>query len=97
MEESGWTKFPPRLEHQPIFYPVTNEAYATQIARDWNVKESGSGYVTEFDVESAYVSRFEIHTVGSSQHQELWVPAEELDDFNLHIVGKIRVISEFHG
>lgn len=34
--------WPPRLPEQPIFYPVTNEEYAIQIARDWNVKESGA-------------------------------------------------------
>jgi len=42
IEQSGWTKFPPRLPEQPIFYPVMNEAYAVQIARDWNVRESGA-------------------------------------------------------
>jgi hypothetical protein len=26
--------FPPRLGWQPIFYPVLNQAYAEQIARD---------------------------------------------------------------
>ena len=45
---SGFRAFPPRLPTQPIFYPVLNEEYATQIARDWNVKESGAGYVTRF-------------------------------------------------
>lgn len=96
IRQSGWKAFPPRLAHQPIFYPVMNEAYATQIARDWNVKESGSGFVTEFRVESDYVGKFEIHTVGSSIHRELWVPTEELEEFNRHIVGVIRVIAEFH-
>jgi len=38
IEASGWKEFPPRLPGQPIFYPVTNEEYATQIARDWNVR-----------------------------------------------------------
>ncbi|HWB27845.1 MAG TPA: hypothetical protein VG738_20375 [Chitinophagaceae bacterium] len=42
IEDSGWTKFPPRLPEQPIFYPVLNEEYAVQIARDWNVPASGS-------------------------------------------------------
>ena len=43
IRESGWTAFPPRLPEQPILYPVLNQEYAAQIARDWNVKESGSG------------------------------------------------------
>lgn len=30
--ESGFKKFPPRLMWQPIFYPVLNEQYASQIA-----------------------------------------------------------------
>jgi hypothetical protein len=48
IRESGFRRFPPRLPHQPIFYPVLTEAYATKIARDWNVKASGAGYVTRF-------------------------------------------------
>ena len=44
--DAGYRAFPPRLPEQPIFYPVLHEAYAVQIARDWNVKASGSGYVT---------------------------------------------------
>ncbi len=31
---SGWREFPLRLPEQPIFYPVLNEEYAAQIARD---------------------------------------------------------------
>ena len=50
IEQSGWRRFPPRLPDQPIFYPVMNEAYAIQIARDWNVPASGVGYVTRFEV-----------------------------------------------
>ena len=73
-----------------------NEEYATQIARDWNVKDSGSGYVTRFEVESDYLARFKVETVGGSIHQELWVPAEDLDEFNRRIVGRIDMIAEFH-
>lgn len=50
LEESGWVRWPPRLPERPIFYPVLNRDYAIRIARDWNVKHSGAGYVTEFDV-----------------------------------------------
>ncbi|MCX6602849.1 MAG: ADP-ribosylation/crystallin J1, partial [Acidobacteria bacterium] len=35
---ANWQAFPPRLPEQPIFYPVVNREYATQIARDWNTK-----------------------------------------------------------
>lgn len=95
IEASGWREFPPRLPEQPVFYPVLNAGYARQIARDWNVRESGSGFVTQFDVQEDYVARFEVQVVGGSVHEELWVPADELANFNRHIVGKISVIESF--
>jgi hypothetical protein len=88
--------FPPRLPEHPIFYPVMNEDYAVQIARDWNVRDSGSGFVTRFEVEAAFVQQYPVQKVGGSLHMELWVPADELEEFNRHIVGKIEVIAEFH-
>ena len=95
IEQSGWTKFPPRLPEQPIFYPVMNEEYAIQIARDWNVPASGLGFVTKFAIKTEYVSRFEIQNVGGEIHNELWIPAEELEEFNSNIVGQIEVVKEF--
>lgn len=95
IEGSGWSAFPPRLPHQPIFYPVTNEDYAIQIARDWNVKESGSGFVTRFEVDAEYAARFPRKIVGSRIHEELWVPADELAEFNTRIIGKITVTQAF--
>lgn len=95
ISKSGWKRFPPRLPEQPIFYPVLNQKYAAQIARDWNVKESGSGYVTRFDIESVYLEKFPRQVVGGSVHEELWVPAEELEEFNSKIVGLIEVVDAF--
>jgi hypothetical protein len=95
IQAAGFRAFPPRLSDQPIFYPVTNHEYARQIARDWNVKASGAGYVTRFEVNAAYLSRFAVQTVGGSIHTEYWIPAEELPDFNANIVGLIEVIEEF--
>jgi hypothetical protein len=73
-----------------------NEEYASQIARDWNVRDSGAGYVTRFEVDAEFIKRYPIKIVGGVQHTELWVPAEELQEFNQHIVGKIAVVAEFH-
>src|SRR3954467_10187823 len=94
IRESGDQAFPPRLPEQPIFYPVINEEYATQIARDWNVKASGVGYVTRFRVRTAFLQKYDVHIVGSSVHQEYWIPAEDLEQFNQNIIGLIDVISE---
>jgi len=95
IEESGWTKFPPRLFDQPIFYPVMNEDYAIQIARDWNVAASGSGFVTKFNVRSEYLKKFDVQNVGGEIHNELWVPADELEEFNQNIIGLIEVTQRF--
>lgn len=98
--ESGWKRFPPRLEWQPIFYPVLNQSYAEQIAREWNTEDAFSGYcgvVTAFDVEEAFLSRYDIQNVGGQGHDELWVPAEELEAFNQHIDGPIRIVAAFFG
>ncbi|MBC8050952.1 MAG: hypothetical protein H7X92_12535 [Chitinophagales bacterium] len=96
IEESGFKVFPPRLPEQPIFYPVTNEGYATQIARDWNTKTGARlGYVTRFNVRESFLVGFERKIVGGREHEEYWIPAERLDDFNFNIVGPIEVIAEF--
>jgi len=99
IRDSGFRSFPPRLSTQPIFYPVLNEDYALQIAHDWNTKDAASGYlgyVTRFEVQADYLSQYDVQTVGSQTHQEYWIPAEDLDHFNQHIVGLIEVIAEFH-
>ena len=96
IEQSGFTEFPPRLPEQPIFYPVLNEEYATQIARDWNAKHDGVGYVTRFVVRTNYLERYQIQTVGGAVHQEYWIPAEDLPEFNRNIVGAIAIIAEYH-
>jgi hypothetical protein len=95
VRSTGFTKWPPRLPEQPIFYPVTNEQYAIEIARDWNVRESGVGYVTRFEVTKTFMDQYEVQQVGTSHHTEWWIPAEELDALNANIVGKIEVLHEF--
>lgn len=96
IEQSGYKEYPPRLPEQPIFYPVLNETYAQEIAQKWNTKESDcKGYVTKFEIDDDYCSAFEVHTVGRYYHQELWVPAEELSNFNQHIIGLIEVINSY--
>lgn len=96
VEASGWRRFPDRLDWQPIFYPVLSEHYAARIAKEWNTKDEANGavgYVTRFEVEAVYLSRFEPHSAGGEELVELWVPAEELANFNDHIVGQITVIA----
>lgn len=96
IRDSEWRMFPPRLPEQPIFYPVLEEEYAIQIARDWNTRDGGTGYVLRFQVQEEYLAQFPVHTAGSRIHREYWIPAEELAEFNRHLVGKIEVVKEFN-
>jgi hypothetical protein len=94
---SGFTAFPARLPEQPFFYPVLNEAYAVKIARDWNTKYNVEqcGYVTRFSVATDFLGHYKVQCVGGSEHQEYWIPAEDLEQFNRNIVGRIEVVAEF--
>ena len=94
----GMRAFPPRLPDQPIFYPVLNPGYAREIAEGWNTKsDTFAGYVTRFSVHNDYVARFERRVVGAARHEELWVPAEKLDEFNSHLVGHVEIITAYFG
>jgi hypothetical protein len=97
IEASVFTAFPPRLPEQPIFYPVLNEEYAAQIARDWNAKYNADkiGFVTKFNVRKAFLDKYEVKLVGGATHEEYWIPAEDLEEFNRNIIGKVEVIGEF--
>ena len=95
IKQSGFREFPLRLPEQPIFYPVLNEEYAAQIARDWNAKASGAGFVLRFQVCKEYLDRYEVHRVGAANHDEYWIPAEHLDEFNRNIVGPIELIASY--
>lgn len=64
-----------------------------------NTKDAASGYagyVTRFSVKANYINLYQIQTAGcAGKHLEYSVPAEELEEFNENIVGKIGVIAEF--
>jgi hypothetical protein len=97
LELAAFRRWPPRLDEQPIFYPVTNERYAREIAEGWNVDDDGVAFVTRFHVRAALATRYAVETVGAAHHTELWVPAEDLDAFNEAIVGPIEVLARFEG
>ena len=98
IRDSEFKEFPPRLPEQPIFYPVLNEDYATQIARDWNTQDERSGfvgYVLRFQVRSSFLNEYDVRTVGNAGHREYWIPAADVRKFNANIVGVIEVVAEY--
>jgi hypothetical protein len=98
IEETGFKRFPPRLDWQPIFYPVLTQEYADAIARDWNSTDPAHnfvGFVTRFQVRNEYLCNYEIQTAADLHTLEYWIPAEDLGLFNDNIVGIIEVIAQF--
>lgn len=66
VEASGWRAWPAGLPEQPIFYPVLKEAYATKIAKEWNVLQGGVGHVTRFEVRKAFLDSYDVQQVGDA-------------------------------
>ena len=100
INESSFRRFPPRLNWQPIFYPVINQEYAEQIAQRWNTEDEFSGYagyVVAFNLPEDYLKQYPVQNVGGEIHNELWVPSEKLEEFNDNIIGEIRLVKSFFG
>ncbi|MGB1251114.1 MAG: hypothetical protein ACPG8W_10900 [Candidatus Promineifilaceae bacterium] len=98
VEQTGFKAWPPRLPEQPIFYPVTNEAYAAEIAQRWNTTDAENGnvgYVSRFRVSNSFLDRYDIQTVGARHHTEYWIPADDLPQLNANIVGQIEITQKF--
>jgi hypothetical protein len=98
--ENNYKTFPPRFEWQPIFYPVINQAYAEQIADEWNTRDEFSGYcgiVTAFQINVDFIKKYEVKNVGGIVHNELWIPSNELENFNNNIIGVIAIVNAFFG
>jgi hypothetical protein len=96
IEQSGWRRFPPRLSEQPFFYPVLSFEYAEQIARDWNARGDDEGFIVTFEVDDDVAAKYPPQTVGAAAlHRELWVPADDLAEFNEAIRGKIELVARY--
>jgi hypothetical protein len=98
VRNSGWRAWPPRLPDQPIFYPVLSFDYAEKIARDWNsIRKAPDnwGFVTRFKISDGLAARYRVQEAGGLTHRELWVPAEELEDFNAAIIGLVEVVAAY--
>ncbi len=95
LKANQFQSWPPRLPEQPFFYPVTNLEYAREITVRWNVPQYGSGFVTRFEVDDAYLEQFPVQTVGAERHTEWWIPSEQLAEFNTHLLGPIELIESY--
>ena len=94
--DSGWKSFPPRLHWQRYFYPMLHESFAHTVASRWNVKQSGVGYVLTFKVRKQYLDKLPVYIIGGPEHKEYRIAANEIDELNNSIVGKIEVLATYH-
>ena len=92
IKRSGWKAFPSELKEQPFFYPLMKEAYAVGISKECITPAYGVSYITRFQIDVDFVSKYKIRNIGPNRQQELWIPTEELVEFNQHIVGEIEVV-----
>jgi hypothetical protein len=53
--------------------------------------------VTRFVVEDRFAARYPVQLAGGRDLQELWVPADELEEFNRQIDGPIMVAAAWYG
>lgn len=88
-------RFPARLPHQKFFFPLLTEAFASMIATDWNVPNSGVGYVVRFRVDAGYLEGKKAFRVGGPEHREYRISREEFPRFNAAIRGPIEVVGVF--
>lgn len=100
IKQSNWKEFPKRLPDQPIFYPVLTYEYAELIISNWNINEEFSGFagfITRFVINFEFVKKYKVEIAGGPTLQELWVPSEELQEFNKNIFPPIRIVGAFYG
>jgi len=95
IRKSDMRALPPRLPEQPIFYPVTSDDYAIKIARDWNVRASGSGYVSRCSVRKSCLDRHRVETAGGRAQQKYGISAEGPENVSAAIVGEIGITREY--
>ncbi len=95
---SGWRAWPPRRPEEPLFYPVLSQDYATRIARDWNSRQPAPndlGFVLRCAIPDRLARCYPERLAGGHDHVELWVPAEDLDEFNAGLEGPIELVAGF--
>jgi len=52
--------------------------------------------VTKFSLQADFLKKYKIQNVGGPIHNELWVPADELEEFNNNIIGEIEVTQSYY-
>ena len=95
----NYVAFPPRLFWKHTFHPVSDERYATEMARTWNFGDGKPVYLIRFQVRTAFLQPYEAEIDGAQGRKEYRIPSDgldELEELKQNMVGKIEVLSEVH-
>ena len=97
IESRRFEAFPPRPHQQPLFTALLSEIGAVEIARHMRVDtaEEPIVRVVRFHVEDSYIRQFPVQNADSPERSALWLPAEEIDILNQHLIGKIDTLDAF--
>lgn len=95
----GFRPFLSGPSDQHIVYSVLTVDHACKIARDWNTvdEQSGhAGFVTQFEIDDATAAAsYPVQVAGGRNHEELWVPAQDVAEFNQYIAGAVAIVEAF--
>lgn len=97
IEERNFEGFPKRTEGQQILTVLLSQEGAMEIARRMRVEKQKENkvYVVSFLVEDSYIRQFPVQYLEQPEYSALWIPAEETEILNQHLVGKIRLVTSY--
>ncbi len=77
------------------FYPMLHRSYARLLARQWNVRQYGEGFVLQCHVDARWLSQFQPHTVATAAQLEYCIAANDLPGFNAALRGSIHILQHY--
>lgn len=96
--ERQFTGFPPCRDGQQLFTLLLSQQGAEAIARRMRIAKQSEPvvYVVSVNAEDAFIRQYPVQHKEDPDRRAVWIPADEVDILNQHLVGKIRLIEQFN-
>jgi len=96
--EENMRSYPQPLKAQRSLDLSLSSADAATIARNRNAgTEPYAGYVTELEIDDEYAAMHPHHPAKDGTERLLRIPIEDFEEFNTHLLGRIKVAAGFFG
>jgi hypothetical protein len=92
---ADWLAFGAESLISGYFYPMLHSSYARLLAREWNARQYGEGFVLQCRVHADGLSSFQPQTVATARHLEYCIPANKLHAFNAALCERIQVVQHY--